>query len=100
MPEKGEKGERGYRGTQGPPGEVRENGRLATIETKIDNTQRWLENDLPVHVQKWIADHVSTCPARSGGSQSVIPFKWIALLVPALGALLYGIAEAYRALAK
>ena len=101
---KWERGERGERGPQGEPGrDARENGRLATIETKLDGISTWLKEDLPVHVREIVreevSEHVKACPHRFVATAG-FPAKWLAVIIPALVALIYAVAEAYKALAK
>lgn len=79
------------------------NGRLATIETKLDGILHWLEYDMPLHTAKTVMEFIEKHEKRmhrSGPVINGIPIKWLGILIPALAALLYAVAKAYEAVAK
>ncbi len=88
----GEQGQRGLQGTRGQKGDTgdaaRENGRLATIEVKLDGILHWLEYDMPLHTSKivmeFIEKHERKLHREVGEGPRMLQAKTAGLIVSAI----------------
>ena len=71
------------------------NGRLATIENKLENMKHWMENDLPLHIRSIVNEELVGRTKCNGSLWPQVFQTWGPVFFAALASIMAAVAARY-----